>query len=72
MHRIVSGTGNMRDATGLSLSVGVQMLARKEIVTEEGGVYPPEACLKPEPFLLAMKAKGVDAYEDLAMTRPVI
>ena len=72
VHRIVSGTGNMRDATGLSLSVGVQMLARKEIVTEEGGVYPPEACLKPEPFLLAMKDKGVHAFEDLAMTRPVI
>lgn len=72
VHRVVSGAGTMRDATGLSLSVGVQMLARREITTEEGGVYAPEGCLKPEPFLLAMKAKGVDAYEDLAMTRPLL
>jgi len=37
-----------------------QMLARKEILTEEGGVYAPEACLKPDIFLPAMKAKGVE------------
>jgi saccharopine dehydrogenase-like NADP-dependent oxidoreductase len=72
VHRALSGTGKMREATGLSLSVGVQMLARREIVSEEGGAYAPEACLKPEAFLQAMKARGVQAYEDLAMTRPFL
>jgi len=72
VHRVLSGTGVMREATGLSLSVGAQMLARREIVTEQGGAYAPEGCLKAEAFLLAMKAKGVQAYEDLAMTTPVL
>ena len=72
VHRMLCGTGQMREVTGLSLSVGAQMLARREIVTGEGGVYPPEACLKPEAFLMAMKAKGLQAYEDLAMTRPFL
>jgi hypothetical protein len=48
------------------------MLARREVLSEEGGVYAPEACLKPEPFLAAMKAKGVGAFEDLAMTKPFL
>jgi hypothetical protein len=52
--------------------VGAQMVARKEVLTEKGGVYAPEACLKPEVFLPAVKAKGIDAYKDLAMTEPVI
>lgn len=72
VHRVVSGIGKMREATGLSLSVGAQMLARREILPEEGGAYAPEACLKPEHFLSAMKAKGVHAYEDVAMTKPFV
>jgi lysine 6-dehydrogenase len=72
VQHMLCGIGQMREATGVSLSVGAQMLARREIVTEEGGVYAPEACLKPEVFLPAMKAKGVEAYEDLAMTKPVL
>jgi lysine 6-dehydrogenase len=72
VQRSLCGIGQMREATGLSLSVGVQMLARREVLSEEGGVYAPEACLKPEPFLAAMKAKGVEAFEDLAMTKPFL
>ena len=72
VHRMLCGTGVMREATGISLSVGTQMLARREIVSEGGGVYAPEACLKPEVFISEMKAKGVEAYEDLAMTRPFL
>ena len=72
VQRTLCGVGQMREATGLSLSVGAQMLARKEIVTEKGGVYAPEACLKPEVFLPAVKAKGIEAYEDVAMTKPFL
>ncbi len=70
VERMVCGIGGMRETTGVSLSVGAQMLARGEIIAEGGGVYAPEACLKPEPFLSAMREKGVHAYEDLAMTKP--
>jgi lysine 6-dehydrogenase len=72
VQRMLCGIGQMREATGVSLSVGAQMLVRKEILTEEGGVYAPEACLKPDIFLPAMKAKGVEAFEDVAMTKPFL
>jgi len=68
-HRIACGVGQMRDATGLSLSIGTLMLARGELLTEEGGVYAPEACLDPQPFIAYLSDKGIKAYEDLAMTR---
>jgi saccharopine dehydrogenase-like NADP-dependent oxidoreductase len=71
VHRIACGVGQMREATGLSLSVGTLMLARGELLTGEGGVYAPEACLDPKKFIAYMSAKGIKAYEDLAMTRQI-
>jgi lysine 6-dehydrogenase len=71
VHRMVCGIGRMREATGLCLSVGAQMLARKELTVKEGGVYAPEACLEPAAFLLVIRTKGIEAFEDLAMTRPL-
>jgi saccharopine dehydrogenase-like NADP-dependent oxidoreductase len=70
VQRMVCGIGQMRESTGVSLSVGAQMLARGEVIAKGGGVYAPEACLKPEAFLSAMTEKGVHAYEDVAMTKP--
>jgi len=71
VHHIACGIGQMREATGLSLSIGALMLARGELLTEEGGVYAPEACLDPREFITRLGAKGVKAYEDLAMTRQI-
>lgn len=71
VHRMVCGVGQMREATAMCLSAGTQMLARKELTVEEGGVYAPEACLDPQAFMLAMRAQGIEAYEDLAMTKPL-
>jgi len=71
VHRIACGIGQMREATGLSLAAGTLMLARGELLTEEGGVYAPEACLDPQKFIAYLGAKGVEAYEDLAMTRRI-
>lgn len=71
VHRIACGIGQMREATGLSLAVGTLMLARGECLTKEGGVYGPEACLDPQTFIGRLSARGVRAYEDLAMTRPI-
>ncbi|MBW2455404.1 MAG: saccharopine dehydrogenase NADP-binding domain-containing protein, partial [Deltaproteobacteria bacterium] len=67
IHRMVCGTGGMREVTGLSLSVGALMLGRRELLVERGGVYAPEACIRPRPFIQAMIEKGVTVYEDLAM-----
>jgi hypothetical protein len=61
----------MREATGLSLSIGTLMLARKELLTEEGGVYAPEACLDPRKFIARLSDKGIKAYRDLAMTQQI-
>jgi len=71
VHRMVCGVGQMREATAISLSAGTQMLARKELTVKEGGIYAPEACLDPQAFMAAMRAQGIEAYEDLAMTKPL-
>jgi hypothetical protein len=47
------------------------MLARKELVTTDGGAFAPEGCLDPETFMAHMRARGSEAYEDLAMTKPL-
>lgn len=69
-HRIACGIGTMREATGLSLSLGTLMLGRGELLTDGGGVYAPEACFDPRTFMARMSAKGIQAYADLAMTQP--
>ncbi len=72
VHSLICGVGQMREATGLSLSIGTLMLARGELRTQQGGVYAPEACLDPRTFFLHLRAKGITAYADLAMTQPAI
>jgi saccharopine dehydrogenase-like NADP-dependent oxidoreductase len=71
VHHIACGVGQMREASGLSLAIGTLMLARGELLTEEGGVYAPEACLDPRTFIAYLSAKGINAYEDLTMTRQI-
>lgn len=70
-HRILCGIGQMREATGLSLSVGAQMVAQKRILTEKGGVYAPEAAIDPLTFIEMIRERGIEAYEDIEMTVPV-
>ncbi|HEY5624856.1 MAG TPA: hypothetical protein VIT93_00050, partial [Dehalococcoidia bacterium] len=71
VHRMVCGVGRMREATALCLSAGVQMLGRKDLSVSDGGAYAPEACLDPETLVSVMRQKGVEAFEDLAMTKLV-
>jgi lysine 6-dehydrogenase len=71
VHHMVCGIGQMREATGLALSIGTLMLARRELLVEGGGVYAPEACFEPATFIRRFTAKGIHAYADLAMTQPV-
>jgi lysine 6-dehydrogenase len=70
-HHLICGIGQMREATGVCLSIGALMLGRGQLLIEEGGVYAPEAVIEPNRFLSCLKAKGITAYEDVAMTRPV-
>lgn len=72
VHHLACGIGQMREATGLSLSIGAQMLFRRELLTTEGGVYAPEGCLDPQKFLAYLSARGIVAYEDLEMTRQIV
>jgi hypothetical protein len=57
----------MRDATGIALSVGAQLLAAKRLTVEQGGVYGPEGCLDPDGFLHMVGKSGIYAYSDLAL-----
>lgn len=69
--RTLCGVGQMREITGLSLSIGARMLAERKLTTATGGVFAPEACLDPASFIRAFAEKGIRVYEDVAMTRPL-
>jgi saccharopine dehydrogenase-like NADP-dependent oxidoreductase len=61
------GTGTMRDATGIALSIGAQLLASGKVDEDATGVRGPEGCFDPEEFLGMMSESGIAAYSDLAM-----
>lgn len=63
----IYGTGTMRDATGIALSIGARLLAGKRLTVEQGGVYGPEGCFNPGEFLSMMGESGIIAYRDLGM-----
>ncbi len=64
---MLCGTGTMRDATGIALSIGARLLAAKRLTVEHGGVYGPEGCFDPADFLRLMGESGIIAYADLQM-----
>jgi saccharopine dehydrogenase-like NADP-dependent oxidoreductase len=57
----------MRDATGIALSIGAQLLAAGKLTVKQGGVYGPEGCFDPADFLQMMAKDGIVAYSDLSM-----
>lgn len=65
------GVGQLRAAAGVSLSIGAQMLARRELLATAGGVYAPEALLPAATVLRAMVERGLHLYEDLQLTQPL-
>lgn len=69
--KMICGTGQMREVTGLALSIGAQMLACKQLLTTQGGVYAPEAILDPVSGISHLRSKGIEAFEDLAMQHRV-
>jgi lysine 6-dehydrogenase len=65
------GTGTMRDATGVALSIGARLLGEKKLSVKPGGVFGPEGCFDPADFLGLMAEGGFTAYSDLAMQNPI-
>lgn len=55
---------------GLSLSIGVQMLARNEV--EEKGVFPPEACLDSKIFFKELGERGLEFREESVTERILV
>ncbi len=70
-HRMACGVGQMRMATGLSLSIGALMLGRRQLTTTRGGVYAPEGVIEPIGFIEEFRRRGLELYEDLAMSVPL-
>ena len=73
VRKTLCGLGQMREATGLSLSVGTRMLLNDELLIDkgQGGVFAPEGCLEPQKFIVSMRDKGLEGFEDIAMTKPI-
>lgn len=69
--RMLCGVGLMRDVTGVALSIGAQMVARRELTCQGGGVFAPEACIRPNVAIRAFEGRGLRLFEDLAMSRPL-
>ncbi len=72
VHLTAFGTGEMRAATGLSLAAGTLLLGERRVTNRDGGVFAPEGCLPPAEFLAAMRERGIVAYRDLELTRPLL
>ena len=71
IHLLRCGVGQMRETTGLSLSVGAYMLGRGQLLSSEGGVFAPEGCLEADTFFKHLHDRGIEAFEDVAMRHPV-
>ena len=69
--RMLCGAGEMRIITGCSLSIGAQMVARRQLNSTDGGVYATEGCLRHDLAIDEFARRGLHLYEDFAMTRPV-
>jgi len=63
------GAANMGPGTGISASIGAQMLGRGEIKVK--GVVAPEACIDPEPFMAELAKKGITFTETRVTTRNI-
>lgn len=63
----VSGIATQRESTGLALSIGANLLGRKKLTVESGGVYGPEDCFEPQEVLDMLGEKGIPVFSDLSM-----
>lgn len=69
--RTAFAVGLLRDAAGLSLSVGAQMLAQRDVLQTVGGVYAPEGLLPAGRALRRLTDRGLQIFEDIELTQPL-
>jgi saccharopine dehydrogenase-like NADP-dependent oxidoreductase len=67
MTRTGCGIATQREATGLALSIGADLLGRKKLTVEGGGVFGPEDCFDPQQVMNMLGEKGISIFSDLAM-----
>lgn len=72
VHLMACGTAEMRPATGGPLAIGTVMLAKRQLLASEGGVYAPEAVFDPQAVLRELLKQGIKTYSDLEMTKPIV
>ncbi len=72
VHLMACGTAEMRPATGGPLAIGTVMLAKRQLLVSEGGVYAPEAAFDPEAVLRELSKQGIATYSDLEMSKPIV
>ena len=65
-----AATDKMGRLTGIPAAIGAVMLARGEI--EARGVFAPEGCIDPEPFLAELTKREIDIVESRSPTAGVV
>lgn len=72
VHLLACGTAEMRPATGGPLAIGTVMLAKRQLLVSEGGVYASEAIFDPMAVLRELLKQGITTYSDLEMKKPIV
>lgn len=72
LRKMLCGTGKLREVTGNVLSIGAQMVARREITPTTGGVFAPEGCMRTDRAFAEFARRGMQFFEDLEMTQPLL
>jgi len=70
VHRTACGVGAMREATAIPLAVGTLLVGRGQTVVR-GGVLPADAAFDTDVFIDGVQDRGIEAYEDISMTRRI-
>ncbi len=68
----IFGEGRLRDLAGVTLSIGAQLVATRQLLCEGGGVFAPEGCVSPKQAIAALARRGIALYHDIELKIPVV
>lgn len=63
---VYGGVDKMSRLTSIPTSITAQMLVKGELTIRKGGIYAPEACIKPKRFLEELAKRGIKIFEDFS------